>query len=398
MVPWVTPSAVRDLVTRPTRRRGLALLVAAAPILLLAACAGGQTTPPDPTLPAATPTSVAEALHSEAESSYLPYMTPALQSVVREQPWYQQLTPLGLDLVAAIQRCERAAHRNGQPIAVAEILKFASEQAWYTDGLDDRETKALTAAFRAYLESLNDDNAPAIGPVLAPTLRHGLFEVVALDETGEMVLLLTATDAATGAATLASAVDALPRVEAIVGAFPYEFLHIQITPLPAAYAGLSYNEFIALSPDWLDQATIVHEITHSTLYGIFPLWFEEGLAHFIEYYLAGTLEDGVSESMGQLHRLGRDARLDLRPTAVYSSQDQLAERAQGFLLIKSIFDIQGIEGLSSTIRALRTQTFGDQDLLRTIVGVAPPAQQERLNQLLCDRVLGTTRDYCAPQP
>jgi hypothetical protein len=296
-----------------------------------------------------------------------------------------------------MQKCERVAVRRGEPLAVAEILGFASEQGWYTDGLDERETKALTGVFGAYFESLDDENAPAIGPVIASTLRHGHFEVVQLAETGEMVLLVSAEDRDAGTQALSMSVEALPRIEAIVGAFPYKFLHTQVIELLPFHAGISYNEFIGLSPDYVDYGTVAHEILHSTLYGIFPLWFEEGLAHFIEYYLQGTLDAGVREHTDGLRFLGRDARLDLRPKRSYSERDELAERFQGFLFLKAVFDVEGIEGLSKTVRALRTRTFADQELIHLLVLEAPAEHQARLSQLICERVLGTSRNYCVTQ-
>jgi hypothetical protein len=212
-----------------------------------------------------------------------------------------------------------------------------------------------------------------------------------------MVLLVSAKESTVGAKALSMSVESLPKIEAIVGAFPYRFLHVQVIELLPYHAGVSYNEFIGLSPNWVDPGTVAHEITHSTLYGIFPLWFEEGLAHFIEYYLTGTLDAGVREHTADLRSIGRDARLDLRKRQTYTDRDALAERWQGFLFLKGVFDIEGIEGLSKTIRALRTRTFTDQELVNRLVQEAPLEQQAKLSQLICERVIGTTRNFCVPQ-
>jgi hypothetical protein len=207
--------------------------------------------------------------------------------------------------------------------------------------------------------------------------------------------MVTATDVALGRQALEIATNALPEVEVLVGAFPYTFLYIIVTDeLPEIYAGVSYDEFIALALDAVDGPTIVHEIGHSTLYGIFPTWFEEGFAHFLEYYLTSSLEEGVAYFSEELVYLEREPYLDLRPRNIYAFEDYVAERAQGFLFLEGVYEIRGIEGMASVVRSFRSQTFNDQDLLRAIVEQGGSDERRALRQLVCDQVLGARRNYC----
>jgi hypothetical protein len=166
--------------------------------------------------------------------------------------------------------------------------------------------------------------------------------------------------------------------------------------LPDHILGVSINEYIALGKDVVESYVVVHELTHSVMYGIFPTWFEEGMAHFLENYQTGSLDTGVREYTAELQFLRRDHRLDLRPKRGYNALDEYAERAQGFLFLKALYDIEGIEGMSKTIRDLRTRTYSDQELLRALVASAAADKQAAVSQMLCQRVLGSTRDYCNP--
>ena len=367
-------------------------------IALVCACRAEQAPArPAPAGPSAEP-SASAGLRRTAEASLLPLLNPQAANLVRNQTWFQGLNSDGLALVEALVACDLAARRRGETDSVSKLLQFASEQPWYQDGLDDRESLVLTGVFQAYAESLADDNAPPIGPVLASTLRHQLFEVAALPETGRFVLLVSAADARLGVQALRLALDALPRIEKLLGRYPYTFMHIDVTDdLPATYAGLSYDQFIALSEDYVDAETVIHEIVHSTLYGLFPTWFEEGMAHFVEHYLTDSLEAGVRSYNTDLRRLARDSRLDIRPNRLYTFSDELAERAQGFLFLNGVYTILNADGLSTAMRTLRTKTLGDQELLRVLVQQGPLETQARLAQHVCRSVIGTTRDYCAAQ-
>jgi hypothetical protein len=261
------------------------------------------------------------------------------------------------------------------------MLKFAAEQAWYEDGLDDREATALTGSFEAYSRSFEDQNAPPIGSVLATTLRQATFEVVPLPESGNMVLLVSSTKPDLGTRTLALAVDALPRIEQMAGKFPYRFLHLNVVPeadLPEDVLGASYNEFIEIGDKYVDTDVIVHEITHSTLYGIFPLWFEE------------------REYTNARRRAGKDTKLDLRPNRPGGLYAEYIERPQGFLFLKALADMRGVEAVSKLVRSLRTRSLTDQELMRAIVADGTPEEQAQTAQLVCRQVIGTTRNYCAP--
>ena len=76
----------------------------------MAARASSQ--PPGP-VATANPAQQARILTDTAESKYLSLMSPELSKLVREQPWFTQLTQAHVDLIAAIMRCERAAKAPG---------------------------------------------------------------------------------------------------------------------------------------------------------------------------------------------------------------------------------------------------------------------------------------------
>ncbi|HEY4685455.1 MAG TPA: hypothetical protein VII57_05345 [Dehalococcoidia bacterium] len=375
-------------------RRIVPLLAVVALVITAGACGGGAKRGSGPVL-GPTPTPNPRALQDIAEARYLPAMRPELAELVLKQPWFQEMTQARLDLIAAVQQCERASAIKGEQTSVRDLLAFAAEQPWYTDGLDDREAVALTGVFQAYSESLSDDRAPPIGPILGSTLRDGLFDVLQLPQTGQVAVLVSADDPALGRQALDLAKDAMPKVEGLVGAFPYHFIHIQVTPdLPEIFAGVSYDQFIALSTEYVDAETVIHELTHSTLYGIFPIWFEEGLAHFVEYYLTGSLEEATQDFRGVVNVLGGDARLKVGVSRSSSFHGVLSERAQGFLFIRGLYDMWGIEGLTKAVLSFRKRTMTDQELLTAITQQAPAEQRQQMADFLCQSVVGATHNYC----
>ncbi|MPZ50586.1 MAG: hypothetical protein GEU75_15030 [Dehalococcoidia bacterium] len=326
-------------------------------VLLLASCSS-PSPPPSARTPAPTRAPDTQALRDAAETRYLAAMSPRLAELVRAQPWFETMTEAQLDLVIAIQKCEKDALRRGEEASVPEILHFASEQGWYQDGLDERESLALAGIYDAYARSLADENAPPIGRVLSTSLKLGLFEVLQLPETGRMVVVVSSPDLELGQEALRLTVEALPKVEQLAGAYPYNFLHVQVTPdLPLYILGVSYNEFIAVSDVAVEAGVVIHEVTHSTLYGIFPIWFEEGMAHFMEYHLTDELSEGAGLYTQNLTQIRRDPRLDIRAARPQTTVDYLAERARGFLFLKGLYDIGGIDGISAMIRELRTHTY-----------------------------------------
>jgi hypothetical protein len=153
---------------------------------------------------------------------------------------------------------------------------------------------------------------------------------------------------------------------------------------------------LALSPDAVDGETVIHEITHSALYGIFPLWFEEGFARFVGHYLTHSLDEGVRLYTEHLRLLRRESRLNIGPRPGYNEVDYLAERDQGFLFFKAIYDLKGTEAVVQTIRSLRNKTSSDQELIRTLAQSAGQQHQVQSRQYVCQREVGTTHNYCAP--
>ncbi|HEU0073563.1 MAG TPA: hypothetical protein VFS30_06090 [Dehalococcoidia bacterium] len=365
---------------------------------LLAACGGGGE-PVAPTVPANAPlaptpnaTETARRLIDTAESEYMAHMTVELHDLVRSQPWFGNLTQDHVDLIAAILRTERAAKAKGEADSIVEMLTFASEQGWYGDGLEIGEARGLRGAFEAYEKSLTNKYGPTIGPVLATTLEYGLFEAIDL-EGGELIVVVSADDPEVGRTVIEKALNWLPQIEELVGPYPYSFLHLMVTDIGEVYAGLSYDEFIAIAPDYVDDETIVHELTHSTMYGSYPAWFEEGFAYFVGYYMTDTLEENV--------QLAKDA---LGGTWLYvgayrdtSDIGFLREQIEGMLFMNGVYEINGIDALIGTVRQIRTKSLSDQELLRTFVSYGTGEEQRRMEAYFCENVVGTSRNYCPPE-
>jgi hypothetical protein len=374
------------------KKVNMTTLAAVALAAALVGCKGEvKTTGPVPT---PNPTQQARILTDTAEAKYLSLMSEELGTLVRAQPWFQQLTQAHVDLIAAMLRCERAAKAKGEAVSVQDMLNFAAEQPWYTDGLDDPEARGLRGAFVSYQESLSNRNAPTIGPVLAQALQHGTLRAVDLPEGGEMLLVVSAADPAVAQQVVDMAVEALPQIEKLVGPYPYEFLHLAVTDLGEIFAGLSYDQFIALSPAYVTRGVTIHELTHSTMYGQFPTWFEEGFAHFVEYYMTEELDIAVTRYHKDLAYLGTDTRLHVGPYRDSSVAGYLAEREQGFLFFKALYDMRGIDGVTAIVRKLRTKSLGDQELLREFVQFGSTEEQRAMQAYFCDNVIGTARNYC----
>jgi hypothetical protein len=351
---------------------------------------------PDPT---ATPAPKAVDLRPQAEATYLSQMSGVVATAVREQAWFAGLTPQTMALVAAIQRCAKAAQPRGEVASVADMLRFAAEQPWYADGLDEREVKGLSAVFDAYARSHKDENAPPVGSELSTTLRWALFAPVSLPESGEVVYLASAPTQALGEKLLNIATAQAGPVEELIGKFPYSFLHFIVTSLPEEEHGLvtlgaSYNEYVFLGAESVTPETITHEMTHATLYGIFPLWFEEGMAEFVESYLTASLTYTSRVFNLDLIHMDRDNRLDLRARGGYDIEAEYAERAQGFLFLRDVHATQGHEEFRATIRQLRTRSLGDADLLRALAQRGTPEVQAKLKALICERVVGVRAFTC----
>ena len=343
--------------------------------------------------PTPAPTPSAEDRIATAEGRYLVSLSADLAATIRAQPWFTEMAPEHLSLIAAILATERAAGARGETDSVAAALDFATQQAWYADGFDAAEAIGLRGVFQTYTVSLEDWRAPQIGPVLASTIAYELTATLELPESGTVVVLVSSEDPELGRTALDLAVQWLPQVEAVTGAFPYSFLHITITELYELYAGLSYDEFISLAPDSVTEDVVIHELTHSTLYGIFPTWFEEGFAHFMEYYLPGRLDEGEAYFREELAFLEAKPILNIGPRP-YDFYEHLVDRATGFLFVKGLYEINGIEDVVATIRSLRTKTFSDQELLKRLIETDDPDRRAVLEAYVCQNVIGTTRNYC----
>jgi len=384
--------------TRLLRRKLMSVVVA--PVLigsLLAGCGGGSkaaTVPADAPL-AATPNATQQArqLYDTAEGQYLSHMSVELNDLVHAQPWFENLTQDHVDLIASILHTERAAKAKGEEDSVLDMLTFASEQDWYSDGLDQDEARGLRGAFEAYEKSLTNKYGPTIGPVLASTLQYGLFKAITLPEGGEMIVVVSADDPEVGQTVIDKAVEWLPKIEAMVGPYPYSFLHLMVTDIGEYYAGLSYDEFIAIAPEHVTDEVIVHELTHSTMYGSFPTWFEEGFAYFMGYYMTGVLDENVKEAKDALG----DTRLFVGAYRDLSDIGFIREQVEGMLFMDAVYEMNGIDSLTDSVRQIRTKSLSDQELLRVFVSHGPTEEQHRMEAYFCENVVGTSRNYCPPE-
>ncbi len=316
---------------------------------------------------------------------------------VRAQEWIADLTPAKAKLVKALAEADQAARASDRDTELREIFDTASQQPWYSDGLDDTEALCLAGVYDAFAASVSDYYAPDLGDGLLTTLRYRLFALAPVDGSADPVpVLVSAADPEQGSTALQLATTALGKIQPLVGPYPYPFMHLQVTDeLPLILAGVASKDFIGISTYWVDAPTITHEVTHSTVYGIFPTWFEEGLAHFTEFYLTGSLDDGKEQFTDELDWLGVDDRLDIRPVSAYSWDAYMADRAEGFLLIKSIFEIDGQEAFSRTLHSLRKQSYSDQQTLAAFVEQAGSADaQAQMKDLFCKRLIGSMHDYC----
>jgi hypothetical protein len=135
---------------------------------------------------------------------------------------------------------------------------------------------------------------------------------------------------------------------------------------------------------------MAHEMTHATVYGIFPTWFEEGFAYFMGFYHSGSMQAREREFRAGLAANKLDARLDLNARFSHSLETAyISSLAQGFLFFKGIHDIEGFESMGTIIRALRSKTFGsDNELIREIIANGRPDTRDQLRQFVCANVTG----------
>jgi hypothetical protein len=185
-------------------------------------------------------------------------------------------------------------------------------------------------------------------------------------------------------------VENLPRVETSVGKYPYPFVYIWVTSLGVeGLLGANRNEFVWIGEDAVETNTIAHELTHATLYGNFPLWFEEGVAYYVGSYANNELSVQQQDSLRVIAATGRPRKLDLGAKFDHSDRGYFASISQGFLFFQGLVDIQGLEGLGQVIRSLRSKTYNnDNELLRAIVTNSPADKQQAVQQYLCGAVIG----------
>jgi hypothetical protein len=331
-------------------------------------------------------------LKKTAEQKLFPAMKPELIDFVRGQEFFAEVTPAEYTMLETLRDTGRAAEKYGKDADFMSNLHLATEQWWYTDGFDDNEAKALTALFRAYQSSLSDRYIINIGDLMPSSLRGNYFHVLQLPESGEVTIVLAADPEyeALAPEALRLAVDNLPRVESIVGKFPYPFLYIYLTDLgDDGLLGLNRNEFIEINRTAVDVNTISHEMTHATVYGNFPTWFEEGFAYFVGNYAANELAVIERDALAAIAVTRRPRQLDLRAKFDHSAAGYFSTISQGFLFFKGYSDIVGLDAMGQTIRALRGKTYtNDNELLRAIVTNSPPDKQQAVQTYLCGAVVG----------
>lgn len=96
--------------------------------MALIACGSSKSSPTVATIPSPTPKPAPNA------SRFVSAMTPALQTIVKQQEWFTSLTEDGVRLAKAIQECEREAIRNGEDASVPAMLSDAADQECIATG------------------------------------------------------------------------------------------------------------------------------------------------------------------------------------------------------------------------------------------------------------------------
>jgi hypothetical protein len=363
----------------------IAVLVATA----LTACSGTNAEQPsgDP-VPTATPAPIDP--KKNAESRLFTSMKPAMVEYVRAQPWFAEVTLDEYRLIEELRAAGQTAQKHGTEPALMSLVRLAADQPWAQDDLDEQEAKGFKAVLEAYQEGLEDRYEIDVSMALPSTLKGAFFKTVPLPESGEVTVLVSSDVERLGPQAFSLAVETLPKVESIVGKYPYPFLFIWITSLDGYAAGLSRDEFIWIDPADLDVDTMAHEMTHATVYGIFPTWFEEGFAYFMGFFHSGSMEAREREFRTGLASNRLDTRLDLNARFGHSLETAyISSLAQGFLFFKGIYDIEGFEGMGKIIRALRSKTFGnDNELVREITANGRAETRDQLRQFVCANVTG----------
>lgn len=333
-------------------------------------------------------------LRKTAEQRLFPAMKPALVEFIRNQEFFAEVTPVEYTMLETFRDTGKTAEKFGTETVFMDTLRLATEQTWYTDGFDDNEAKHMTALFRAYQSSLTIRKLgkfDQIGSQMASSIRGNYFYVTNLPEHGEVTVIVTADPKYESMArnTLMMAVDNLPKVEAIVGEFPFDFVHIRITDLEDGVGGTELKEFVILSPKYITTEVVSHELTHATLHGVFPVWFEEGLAYFVGRTMEGSSERYEAEYVALLNSVRLPRKLDLSLKFDHSSFGYSSALIQGFLFFKGLNDLIGPDQLGVLLRALRGKTFANEnELFRAIVTNSQPDKQQAVQAYLCGAVLG----------
>lgn len=354
--------------------------------LISGACSGGGAEPP-PAATAAAPRVVD--LKKSAEARLLPGMLQPVQEWVRAQEFFNDLTQAEYDFVDTLRKTEKAFIRHGAEAGLYDTLALISAQPWAQDGITDDEAKNLKGLFLAHEVSLEEQYVPDLEKVVKSTLEGNYLRTLSLPESGEVTVMVGTDFPELGLAAFDVVLAEMAKVESLVGPFPYPFLYVWVTELPQYLAGLSVNEFIALSPDYVEAETVAHEITHATLYGIFPIWFEEGFAYFMEAYATDNIPGLAAYHRAMLGQQRKTQKLDLAARFDHARASYTAELSQGFLFFNGLYDIEGIEGLGRIVRALRSKTYtNDNELLHAIVSNSAPENQLRVQQYLCQTVIG----------
>ncbi len=111
--------------------------------------------------------------------------------------------------------------------------------------------------------------------------------------------------------------------------------------------------------------------------------------------MTDTLPKGVSTFKGELALAKIEPKVRIGTSRGFGANYGL-DSATGFLFMNALYEANGIESVAATIRSLRTKTFNDQDLIRILVASGSPEQQTVVKQVVCNHVLGATRNYCVP--
>jgi hypothetical protein len=342
-------------------------------------------------------------------------MAPELQAVVRHQPWLQP--PIDSDTLALIGAISATTTADfiglpiaeGDPSETAAFVDRVGSLPWVVDGLDQREKLVVAAAFRSaaeYTDFLISRETPlgerlTRGPradrklewkPIQDALERGRFDIVLLPRVGWRVVLAIGPDDE-GRRALEAVAASIVEIEELIGTYPHHQLLLVVDPPfdMANAAAAALESMIFFKPERTSRVVAAHELVHIYADSLFPpLWLQEGLAIFLSNHLQGDIEDvflTVSQNL-----VSAEAAGFLDCLGDPEGQERVG-RAVGFLFLKEIYDLAGLEPVSKMAQAMRANHFITVDAITKIRSYVPEQKKFDFDALTAKRFRNLGR-YC----